>query len=104
MLHWCLVTHSFQSRRRHGWFKYDLTVKEAFGPPDRCLGANVERLQLKNGWVVWSSKYVDYLKIMLDSINNSLGMDNTEIKNYGDGHSPYSSRFRPELNIAEELG
>ena len=30
-------------------------------------------------------------------------MDNTELRNYGDVHRPYSSRFRPELDFAEEL-
>ena len=41
-------------------------LKEGFGPPDRYLGANVEKLQLKDGQVVWSTKCVDYLKIAIE--------------------------------------
>ena len=29
-------------------------LKEGFGPPDRYLGSNVEKVHLKDGRVVWS--------------------------------------------------
>ena len=45
--------------------------------------------------VVWSTNCVYYLKITVYNVDNSLGVDNTELKNYGDGHRIYSSRFRP---------
>ena len=70
-------------------------LKEGFGPPDRYLGANVEKVQLKDGRVVWSTNCVDYLKSAIENVDNSLGVDKTALKNYGDGHRPYSSRFRP---------
>ena len=31
-------------------------------------------------------------------------MDNTALNNYGYGHRPYSSRFRLELDVTDELG
>ena len=31
-------------------------------------------------------------------------MDKTALDNYGYEHRPYSSRFRPELDVTEELG
>ena len=37
-------------------------LKEGFGPPDRYLGANVEKVQTKDGRVVCSTNSVDYLK------------------------------------------
>ena len=40
-------------------------LKEGFGPPDRYLGANVEKVQLKDGQVVWSTKCIDNLKIVI---------------------------------------
>ena len=79
-------------------------LKEGFGPPDRCLGANVEKVKLKDGRVVWSKNCVNYLKIAIENVDNSLGVDKTALKNYGDGHIPYSSSFRPELDATEELG
>ena len=47
---------------------------------------------------------MDYLKRAIDNVDNSIGVDKTALKNYGDGHSPYSSSFRPELDVTEELG
>ena len=79
-------------------------LKEGFGPPDQYLGANVDKVQLKDGRVVWSTKFVDYLKSAIENVHNSLGLDKTELKNCGDGHMPYSSSFRSELDITEELG
>ena len=38
-------------------------LKEGFGPLERYLGANVEKVQLKDGRVVCSTNCVDYLKI-----------------------------------------
>ena len=69
-------------------------LKEGFGTPDQYIGANVEKVKLKDGQVVWSTNFVDYLKIAIGNVYNSLGVDKTALKNYGDGHRPYSSRFR----------
>ena len=79
-------------------------LKEGFGPPDRCLGENDEKIQLKDGRVVWSTNCVDYLKSAIDKINNSYIVDKMALKNYGDGHRKHSSVFRPELYVTEELG
>ena len=76
---------------------------EGFGPPDRYPGANVEKVQLKDGQVVWSTNCVDYLKRSIENFDNSLGLDKTALKNDGDGNRPCSSRFRPELDATEEL-
>ena len=37
-------------------------LKEGFGPPDRYLGANFEKIQLKDGLFMCSTNSVDYLK------------------------------------------
>ena len=59
---------------------------------------------MKDGIVVWSTNCVDYLKSAIENIDNSLGLDKTALKNYGDGHRTYSSRFRTELDVTKELG
>ena len=79
-------------------------LKEEFGPPDQYLGANVDKVQLKYGLFVWSTKRVDYLKSAIYNVDNLLGVDKMALKNYGDGYRPYSSRFSPELDVTEELG
>ena len=79
-------------------------LRGGFGPPDRYLGANDEKLQLKYVRVVWSTNRVDYLKRAIEIFDNSLGVDNMAINNYVYGHGPYSSSFRPELYVTEEMG
>ena len=45
-------------------------LNEVFGPPDRYLGANVEKVQLEYGQVVWYTNCVDYLKITIEHVND----------------------------------
>ena len=79
-------------------------LKEGFGTPDQYLGANVYKLHLKDGRVIWSTNCVDYLNSAIENFDNILGVDKTALKNYGYGHRPYSSSFRPELDVTEKLG
>ena len=50
-------------------------------------------MQLKDGLVVWSINCVDYLNSAIENSDNSLGVDNTALKNYGDGHRTYSYKL-----------
>ena len=59
---------------------------------------------MKDGRVVWSTNCVDYLIRSIDNVDNSIGVDNTTLNNYGDSHRTYLSIFRPELDVTEELG
>ena len=45
-------------------------LKEGFGPPDRYLGANVEKEHLKDGRVPCSTSCVDYLKSLIYNVDN----------------------------------
>ena len=81
--------HRFQAKRIHECFKSDLPVNEGFVPPERYLGDNVEKVKLEDGQVVWSTNCVDYLKIAIENVKNTPGVDNTALKNYGDRHRPY---------------
>ena len=63
-------------------------LNEGFGSPGQYLGANVEKLQLKDGKVVWSTNCVNDLKSAIEVFDNSLGVDKTAPKNGGDGHKP----------------
>ena len=74
-------------------------LKEVFVSPDLYLGENVDKLQLMYGRVVWSTNCVDYLKTTIENVDNSLGVDKVLLKNDGNGHRPYSSRFSMELDV-----
>ena len=45
-------------------------LKVGFGLPDRYLGENGEKVQLKDGRVVWSTNCVDYLKSAIENVYN----------------------------------
>ena len=79
-------------------------LMEGFEPPDQYLVANVEKVQLNDGRVVWFTNCDDYLKSANDNDDNSTGVDKMALKNDGDGNMPYSSSFMLELDITEELG
>ena len=69
-------------------------LKEGFFPLDQYLGANIEKVQLEDGRVVWSTNFVDYLKSTVYNVNNSFGVDKMALNNYGGGNMSYSSSFR----------
>lgn len=79
-------------------------LKEVVGPPNRYLGANIERVQLKDGRIVWSATCVDYLKVSIDNFDRMLKEDQKALKFYGDGHRPFPSSYRPEMDVTHELG
>ena len=97
-----LIQMGFNPKEDMDAFNLMYWLKEGFGPTDRYLGANVEKLQLKDKLVVCYTNCVDYLKREIGNVDNSLGVDNMAVKNYGDGNSPYSSSFRPGLDVSEE--
>ena len=37
-------------------------LKEGFFPPEQYLGSKVDRVQLEDGRIVWSTRCFDYLK------------------------------------------
>ena len=79
-------------------------LNEGFVPPDRYLGANFDKVQLKNERVVWSTNCIDYLKNAIDNVDNPLGVYKMTLKNHGYGHMPYSYISSLELDVTEELG
>ena len=88
-------TYRFQTKIRHGCFKSYLLVKRVIYPPEQYLVFNVEKVKLEDGRLVWFTNCADYLKRLIENFNNSLVVDNKALKNNGDGHTPYSSIFRP---------
>ena len=79
-------------------------LNEVFGPPDWYLGEIFEKVQLKDGWVLSSTKFFDYFKSAILNDDDLLGLDKMALENYVDGHKPHSSSSRPELDVIEELG
>ena len=57
-----LIHIGFKPKEEMDMLNMIYRLKEGFVPPDRHLDANVEKVQLKDGGVVWYTNCVDYLK------------------------------------------
>ena len=79
-------------------------LKECFGPPDQYLGAIVDKVQLEDGQVVCYTNCVDYLKSVINNVDNSLLVDKMALNNDGYEHRTYSSSFRSGSYVTKKLG
>eukprot|EP00557_Chaetoceros_sp_GSL56_P014199 CAMPEP_0176484462 /NCGR_PEP_ID=MMETSP0200_2-20121128/4466_1 /TAXON_ID=947934 /ORGANISM="Chaetoceros sp., Strain GSL56" /LENGTH=360 /DNA_ID=CAMNT_0017880935 /DNA_START=761 /DNA_END=1843 /DNA_ORIENTATION=- len=76
----------------------------SIGTPKRYLGANIDRVQTDDGRVVWSMSSEDYVRAAIDNVEKMLKADGLQpLKVYGDGKRPYSSSYRPEIDVSDEL-
>ena len=78
-------------------------LNDGIGIPSRYLGANIEKVQLEDSREVWSMTCVDYIKGAINNVNDMLEEDKVAMKMFDDGHIPYSSSYRPEIDISELL-
>ena len=46
---------------------------------------------------------VDYLKGAIRNVDNMLEESNTALKTFGNGHRPYESSYRPEIDVSQLL-
>ena len=90
---------SFDMKRLSTFYR----LKDGVGTPDRYLGANIEKVQLCNGKEVWSMTCVDYLKGAIKNVDNMLEESNTALKTFGNGHRPYESSYKPEIDVSQLL-
>jgi len=75
--------------------------KNVSGSPKRYLGSNLDQVQLKDGRISWSMSCVDYLKGAVKNVDKMLKEDKAVLKSFGDGHQPYPSTYRPEIEMSE---
>ena len=73
------------------------------GSPRRYLGANIEKVQIYDDRTAWSMSCFDYLKGAVKNVDDMLGEDKAALKSFGDGHRPYTSAYRPEIDVSELL-
>ena len=76
-------------------------LKDGVGSPSRYLGANIEMVKSEDSREVWSMTCVDYIKSAIRNVNDTLEKDKVVMKMFGDGHRPYPSSYRPEMDVSE---
>ena len=79
-------------------------LNDGAGSSERCLGTNIEKVQLDNGREVWSMTCVDYLQGAVKNVNEMITEEGNALKMMVDGHIPYPSSYRPEIDVSEVLG
>ena len=79
-------------------------LKEGFVPHYQYLCSNVEKVKLEDGRVFCSASCVYYLNIVIENVNNALGVNNKSLNNYECGNRTYPPRFRPTLDFTEDMG
>ena len=70
------------------------SVKE----PDVYLGANIERIQLKDGRTVWGMSSKTYVKNSIKVVEALLREDDPDAKLKSTAKNPFPSGYKPELN------
>jgi len=75
----------------------------SIAPPNRYLGANIDKVQLEDGSMAWSQTSVDYLTGAVQQVEAELEKHKLTLKIYGDGKRPYDIKYRPEIDVTNEL-
>jgi len=82
-------------------------LEDSIGPQDRYLGSNTERVQTRDGAVVWSLNCYDYLNNAVQQIRDELKEKNMSLSHFETGLCPYPSSYRPEVDatpiVIEEM-
>ena len=74
-------------------------LKNCVGPPDRNLGGNIERVQIKDVAVAWSLSCYDYLTNAVRQVEDELSQRNLTLKQFGTDLRPYPACYKPEVDI-----
>ena len=75
---------------------------DAYGEPDRYLGANTGKFQLGNGHMYWSMHPYDYVDQVTKMVKQWSIDDNRPWKN--NRKNAMNENYAPELDISRELG
>ena len=73
------------------------------GPPDRYLGANIEKLQTEDGRDIWSFNCKDYLKGAIERVKLLAMEDGKELHKRNKGYRPIPKEYHPEIDVSPEL-
>ena len=75
----------------------------SMGPPDRYLGANIEKLQTQDSKVMWATHSRDYCNLVITNMEKTLTYDGKSLLQYGGGSFSYPSSFHPDIDTSAKL-
>ncbi len=71
--------------------------------PDVYLGANIEKIQLRDGRTVWGMLSKTYVKNSVKVVEALLRKDDPDAKLKSTAKNPFPSGYKPELDVTVEL-
>ena len=69
-------------------------------PPDRYLGANIEKVQTANGSIMWATYSADYCKTDISNLEKTKNAHGKYLLQYGNGKHPYPPISHPEIDTS----
>ena len=82
--------------------KYFELKEESIGPPKIYLGGKLNKVTLANGVNAWSFSSSQYVKEAVSNVESYLNERGMKLANRA--RSPFTSNYRPEIDITKELG
>ena len=82
-------------------------LKERAKAPYRYLGANIDKVQLKDGSLACSMSSQEYLRNVIKNLEEELDKEGKPpLRTYGKkaGDRPFPLNYRPEIDVSPELG
>jgi hypothetical protein len=76
---------------------------ESVKEPDVYLGANIEKIQLRDGRTVWGMSSKTYVKNSVKVVEALLREDDPDAKLKSTAKNPFPSGYKPELDVTPEL-
>ena len=99
----CLViSHKPEAILREEIGKHFKLKEESIGPPSQCLGGKLHQVTMANIQKCWSFGSTQYVRASVDNVEEYLGKKGQKLT--AKALTPLSSKYRPEVDISEELG
>ena len=78
-------------------------MKGGFGPPDRYLGAIIDKFQFEDVRTFSCMNCAENLCGDIKNVDLMLKVNKAALNYFGDRHCPYTSSYIPEFGVTNEL-
>ena len=75
--------------------------KDSVGPPDIYLGNKISKVTLENGVSAWAFSSSQYVQSAVKNVRAHLSKSGGKLPTCA--ATPFSSGYRPEIDVSEEL-
>ena len=99
----CLViSHKPEAILREEIGNHFKLKEDSIGPPLQYLGGKLRQVTMSNSQKCWAFGSTQYVRAAVDNVEEYLGKKGQKLP--AKEPTPLSSKYRPEVDISEELG